>query len=940
MLAMLSLRQVLLTPGTVGHHWDWSIPTSPVFFKTMLNQSTQVWSPQYLGYPYGFGTSVLPASALIGLLGSIGLNGEALSKGLLLSVIAISGFSSYQLLLEITRTPREKYHSLRAASLTQTGAIIGGYFYAFSPFLFNELIGGAYTQFIAYSLAPLAILTFQRTVSPSHNIWKNASVCALVLSALAMSIQYLVLVLIIIVIISLPALKLGAASLVKIMLFWLPLNAYWIFPVVYSFQWTFAATITTYQPAANLENLQMHVPTVIQAFAGTGYFTDFFTAAIPSSFYPLWILAPIGVVSTSLVYLVVRRTYAALIPWVGILALSIAVETGPNSPIRSIVAWMFLNIPPMVLFKSPQHLIFPTIISLSVLIGMFAASLARALTKRARIGIMLALLILISIWVSPFFSGNLGGNVDVYQLPPGYQKINDIIAADNESGFRIMYLPAAGSPLYLSNTYQSANQGGDPLLVHSVAPTITSDLTPDQQAKDLTSATELLLAGPNPPSNSSKLLAFLDVKYVVLRYDVVPNFGPLAGHWNVTRVAQNLQKLDGLDLVVSFPEAFLWKVKLARTPLVYAATDVIYDNLPILGIRNWSVLSGEWETYQKFSVNGTAGILKTDSAYGDFELEAETRLYNDQSSLDNWVLWRGIDANNYYYAGQTGIGYFTIGKVLAGQRTELYSNWESFSRGQPVWVKVVARGGTFQVYSGNGTSWTPQFTFVDNGLQMGFVGLRPTGSGQFSNVTISDLTGNLLYRDTFNDSNLIQLILSDRFIIGQTVVLPWNNPSSAPTTSNATARAISATTTNLDINIDSTGPFFLVFAETFDPGWTLEHQESAHAMGNGYANVWRVNSSGTHHISLVFQPQELFQLGLIMALAAIAAAALLLSNGQRQVKSVSTRVRQYISPSRRRSIWTSIENSADSDYQEGRRETAGIRTIPKFRALRTRSRKF
>ena len=901
-LAMLSVRQILLTPGTLGHHWDWSIPASTVFFRTMLEQSTQVWNPQFLGYSYGFGISVLPISGLIGFLGSLGPGGGALSKAILLSVIVISGFSSYQLILQLTRTARDNFPSHLVPPFMQTGAMIGGFFYAFSPFLFNELVGGAYTQFIAYSVAPLAIFTFLRTVDSSHNTWKSASVSALVLSVLAMSIQYLVLVLIIIAILSLPALRRGAVSLVKVIAIWLPLNAYWIFPVAYSLQWTFAAAITKYPPATNLQNLQIHMPTLIQAFAGTGYWTDFFSATIPSDFYPFWLLASIGVVSTSMVYLVLRKAYSAVVPWMGILALSITVETGPNSPFRSIVEWMFLNIPPMVLFKSPQHLIFPTIVSLSALIGVFAVNVARAMTNRVRTGIILVLLILVSIWVSPFFSGNLGGNVDLYQFPPGYQKINDMIAADNETGFRVMYLPAAGSPLYLNSRYQSANQGGDPLLVHSAAPTITSDLTPDPQAKDLTSAAELLFAGPTPPSNSSKLLAFLNVKYVVLRYDVVPNFGPLAGHWNVTHVAQNLQRLDGLVLVVSFPEASLWKVELARAPLVYSATDVIYDNPPILGIRDWNVLSGSWEAYQRQSVNGTSGILRTDSAYGDFQLEAETRLSNDQASFDNWLLWRGVNADTYYYAGQTGIGYFTVGKVIGGQKTELYSNWESFSRGQAVWVKILAESGRFQVYSGNSTGWTPQFTFTDNDLQAGFVGLQTTGSGQFGNVTIGDLNGNLLYHDTFNDSDLIQLILSNRFVIGHTVILPWSNPSSAPTASIATVQTISATSTNFEIIMESTGPFFLVFAETFDPGWTLEYQSLAHTLGNGYANVWEVNSSGMHHTSLVFQPQRLFQFGSIVSLTAIGVAVFLLYDGQRFLKPMLIRFRRFVSLSRVRNF--------------------------------------
>src|SRR2546428_6538878 len=95
----------------------------------------------------------------------------------------------------------------------------------------------------------------------------------------------------------------------------------------------------------------------------------------------------------------------------------------------------------------------------------------------------------------------------------------------------------------------------------------------------------------------------------------------------------------------------------------------------------------------------------------------------------------------------------------------------SYARGQPVWVKILANGQSSQVYSGNGTSWAMQYAVTDSTFQTGFVGLHPTGSGQFGNVTIKDLQGKLLFKDPFDDSNLMQLILSPRFSIGRTLVL-------------------------------------------------------------------------------------------------------------------------------------------------------------------------
>jgi len=899
-LALIGLRQILLTPGTIGHHWDWSLPSSTLFYNVMLTQSSQVWTSQFLGRSYGYGVSVLPMLTLLGSIGSAGVSGEVMSKALLLSVISTSGFSGYQLILEIIKVQRTEPLNSPSPTVIQAGSILGGSFYAFSPFLYNEMIGGALTQFVAYSIAPLAVLTYIRARANRGGKWRSALIAALVLSAVAMSLQYLVLVVIVMITISLPALRSGLNSMWKILLFWLPLNFYWLLPSFYSLQSIFAAATTQNSSDSILQNFQVHVPNLVQAFVGTGYWTDFFSGTIPAWFFPFWLIASLLVPSLALFFLLSKRTLLNVFPWVTVLIFSIVFETGSNSPLHGTIGWMVVNFPPMVLFKSPQHLIFPTILALSVVIGMFAIGLVKTLPTARKIGIFLALLVFVSVWVSPFFYGNLGGYVDVYRLPASYQKINDFIASDPETGFRVMYLPAAGSPHYLNNGFQSENQGGDPMLIYSPASVITSDLTPSQQAKDLASGVEALVTEQSPPINTSKILAFLNVKYVILRYDVVPNFGPLVGHWNSTLVGWNLQHLNGLRLMSSFPEAVIWKVELQRTPLIYAATNVIYDNPPIIGIRNWQVLSGEWTADQQFSLSGKSGILKTNSTYGDFDLSVGTQLTEDKDSFNNWVLWRGRDSNNYYFAGQTGIGYFTVGRLVNGQRTELFSRWMSYTRDSPVWVRVVARGQTFQVYSGDNVSWNSQFTFDDSSFRLGFVGLQLGGGGQYGHVIINDLNGTLLFRDTFDRSNLIELILSNRFTIGQTVIIPPPDTATVDAVSNATAQVTSGGSTSYVVSISPVGPFYLVYSESFDYGWTLESPGAIHILGNGYANAWKVDSTDDHRLSLVFQPERLFQFGVIVSVATIVASIILLTGAQYGLASFASSAKRCATRSRKR----------------------------------------
>src|SRR2546425_1619451 len=423
LLSFLSLRQVILAQGTVGHHWDWSIPPSSQYFAPMLNQSGHVWSSQFLGFPFNYGLSVLPTLAVLGFLGSVGLTGEMLSKALLVIVVSVSGFGMYQLILELLRSKLPAGLSRSSQFSAYAASLLAGFYYGFSPFLFNEIVGGAYTQFLSYALAPLVVRAFLSCCTGQVS-WKNSAIVAIPLSALSISLQYLVLVLLIFLAIALVTRKKGWAAFARVLSIWLPLNMYWTLPLIYSLGSLQAQIATQSSQQSVLQNLTIHTPNVLQAMVGTGYWTDFFTATIPPWFYSTWVMVSIGLVSSCLVYLLARpaRTWVAV--WVAILIISIIFETGGNSPFGGLVEWIFVNFPLMILFKSPQHLIFPTTLALAVILGLFSGSILSRYAGRRRILVFAILVIAISIWVSPFFSGNLGGNVDVYQLPASYTSIN------------------------------------------------------------------------------------------------------------------------------------------------------------------------------------------------------------------------------------------------------------------------------------------------------------------------------------------------------------------------------------------------------------------------------------------------------------------------------------------------------------------------------------
>lgn len=103
-----------------------------------------------------------------------------------------------------------------------------------------------------------------------------------------------------------------------------------------------------------------------------------------------------------------------------------------------------------------------------------------------------------------------------------------------------------------------------------------------------------------------------------------------------------------------------------------------------------------------------------------------------------------------------------------------------------------------------------------------------------------------------------------------------SNLNSLPTDLSSKVRLIVNTVnpTKYVISVNSTGPFYLVFSETFDRNWVgyVENEQisqSNHFIGNYYANVWYINRSGSFSVTLEFWPQNLFYVGSAISLAAI-----------------------------------------------------------------------
>lgn len=157
-LAFAYVHRIVTTPGIISG-FDWPFPPERCHLKFMFKRRLWSWwyDPAFTGFPMNvLGLSVLPYDALLYLESLFGLNGEAISKIMLVSVLAFSGVSAYFL--------------LRYLKLSFLARISGAIFYMSLPVMADWLvILGPASIVTTYALFPVAFLFYLKALSSDKN---------------------------------------------------------------------------------------------------------------------------------------------------------------------------------------------------------------------------------------------------------------------------------------------------------------------------------------------------------------------------------------------------------------------------------------------------------------------------------------------------------------------------------------------------------------------------------------------------------------------------------------------------------------------------------------------------------------------------------------------------------------------------------------------------
>ncbi len=566
-ISFFVLRGIVLNNGTLGHHWDWSIPPLNEEIRAIFIQTPYLWVDSGLGYFNPLGASFIPLIMVYTSTGYLGFNGEIISKLLVFITILLSGITMFYLIGKIISEDFE----VKNNSYKLFAQFFGAVFYSLSPFLFNEIIGGATTQFITYAFFPLAFYFLIKVCSDKPN-FIDVLLFAITMTIISSSLQNLFLITLVFVLYVLFTKKIKTIykNIVKSIIIFFLLNMYWIILIPQTLQQSISLDNTLL-----ISTITNNIPSIQDAFAGLGYFTDFFKYLINPNFQLIWFISAYSIIIISIFFLYTNKKTKSLF-WIFLFLISLFMSTSITL-IGNLRIWIYENIPLMVLFRSPQHILVLLAFTISIIIGLgtffIISKIIETKRKSKIILVEIVLMIGLLIWVSPWLTGNLSTQtqikdnvflLDSFNISPGYSNIIKYILNDS-SQFRVLPLPMTSSPLYLKTQYQNEDQGGDPTLSAGI-----NAISFESISNTEVSTIEKIVYSGNDSNIIANILAFYNVKYILLRKDVMPIFSPNSNEWNYTKVEDYLNNASNIQLIKKFENISLWENK-AFVPRIYVS---------------------------------------------------------------------------------------------------------------------------------------------------------------------------------------------------------------------------------------------------------------------------------------------------------------------------------------------------------------------------------
>lgn len=502
-ISVLILGGIILTPGTVGFFHDWFLGPFEEMNQTWARNGLYSWDTQY-GYKSYYTDWIF--RVILSFFPSSVLDGEVLSKGLLIMVMTLSGFGSYCLGKRLKLGPYI--------------AFAVGILYVFSPIVFTRIVAGHIYYLIGYSLSPLVIATFLKGKEENRNSYFIAA--ALLLSFAVIQIQFLVMILLILLVFSLVDFKKIKKSVIG-------LSIVISVTLLISFSPTLLAQLFTTSEKTSINITQLlsyaalnSASDLAKSFRILGYEVQPYsylrldnTGIIPFWVFYLDFLIPI-IGFSALFFRKDKYTISlAIISVIGLYLLK-----GTHAPLSGVFVYLFTH--GLFIFRELWHVAFLYSISITFLVAFFLERLAQLRFKALKIPIAAALISLIVVSNGyPLLLGDFGEYLQTYDFPEQYHTLYTKLQSEPESN--VLILPYV-NPI----KYDNLRLNGLDLLIMDSSSMIFPSILPNSGSATGASTWLLSSMQQNMTQNLGNLLSGFGIKYIVLRDNFDSNYLELA----------------------------------------------------------------------------------------------------------------------------------------------------------------------------------------------------------------------------------------------------------------------------------------------------------------------------------------------------------------------------------------------------------------------------
>jgi len=855
-LSIVSFRGLLFTEGTIGHNWDWSVPVLTEQIQSLFSKSFYTWSEAALGYPKAL---ALPVDMLnmVFYIGSIwGAGGHLVSSLLIMITPLLAGFSMFFLLKGFFRKSSD--------SITGIAITGGSLLYAFSPFLFNEFIGGAWSQFIAYALMPLPIL-FMRRAAREEKFLKSFNLLGVILTLSLLSISTHTLLLTILILAAYTIIQkkwlkyLGKG--IYVLFGFVLVNLYWIIPAVMELKFT--KSFMSGEEFISPGNLTGAAPTILEALTLSGYARTFTEAILGTPFFVFW-LALIILFLFGCIFTLLKSPRKESLFWIFVFVASLIFVTAGRAPLGNFVVWAFENVPFMSGFRSIQHFIPASVLAATIVITLGARQILAYIQVSRKDWLIVGktvLVLVVFLWIIPFWlTGDLGkdkladagmSHIDSFELSPGYIKAYKEIDKGSDTG-RFTTLPMSFSPVYLDTEYQMFSQGGDPTLNTFKAAPFFADFRFSDAQKKLGEIYEKNMVDLDiSPEQNNKILDLLSISNLIYRRDVEPNPTNYSDRRWYNELVNDY--LGNSPLIEEFSEDYVTLYSNEGTfPKIYANTQNTFVDGNLDALNSIIELDG-------LSTDKSLYFVENNEIPYPQEAEFQHEYYYRKYSLKYMKAEKGEGLWEYLQDGRT-IEY----EIKDSGKSELQYEFSVPVDGVYT-LKVKLRHdtdeGIFQAKVDDG-DWS-------NGIHPYFKTSYYTpgrDSWYYRDIKIGDykLTGGKHYI-TFRSSAVPDNSLPKykQGIHSFSVFASKDNSSAySGNPPQITFEKINPTHYQVEIT-GAKDPFYLNFLESYNSNWKLIKNgnilpEDKHFIVNGFANSWYLEEEGTYTVDIVYRNQQYF----------------------------------------------------------------------------------